>query len=194
MAKFSFKEVGPELWKDFELLFGKNGACGGCWCQYYRLPQGGKLWQTTKGAKARRLMKGLFERNEVTGLLAFDGTRPVGWCSYGPRSAFPRLDRMKAYQRDDALDANRLWCINCFFIVKEYRNQGLARLMLKATLKFLKKRKIELVEAYPTPLSLEGKKQPPAFSWTGPMKIFEEEGFELIQRLSHSRPLMQKML
>jgi hypothetical protein len=25
-------------WADFETLFGKNGACGGCWCMLSRLP------------------------------------------------------------------------------------------------------------------------------------------------------------
>ena len=28
----------PDLWPDFEDLFGKQGACYGCWCTYFRLP------------------------------------------------------------------------------------------------------------------------------------------------------------
>lgn len=54
------------------------------------------------------------------------------------------------------------------------------------------KRGIDFIEAYPTPFSLKGKKQPAAFSWTGPMKIFEEASFELVQRLSHASPLLEK--
>ena len=27
----------PELWADFEDLFGKQGACYGCWCTHFRL-------------------------------------------------------------------------------------------------------------------------------------------------------------
>jgi len=194
MSRFDFKEVNSNFWKDFEKLFGENGACGGCWCQWLRVPKGGKLWEETKGAKARQMTKNLFRSNEISGLLAYDGARPVGWCSYGPRSVFPHLDRMKAYLRDDDLDHDRLWCINCFFIDRRYRKQGLSQLMLRAALGFMKDKGIELVEAYPTVLTKEGKRLPAAFSFTGPMKIFEREGFELVQRLSHSRPLMEKKL
>ena len=57
---YTFKEVSSGLWPDFEKLFGANGACGGCWCQWWRMPKGGKLWEETKGAKAKRMMKKLF--------------------------------------------------------------------------------------------------------------------------------------
>jgi len=194
MSRFDFKEVDSNFWNDFEKLFGENGACGGCWCQWFRVPQGGKLWEETKGAKAKQMMKDLFRSNQISGLLAYDGSRPVGWCSYGPRSHFPHIDRMKAYRRDENLDFDRLWCINCFFVDRGYRKQGLSQLMLQAALGFMKKRGIERVEAYPTTLTKDGQRLPPAFSYTGPMKIFEREGFELVQRISHSRPLMQKKL
>ena len=28
----------PDLWPEFEALFGKQGACYGCWCTHFRLP------------------------------------------------------------------------------------------------------------------------------------------------------------
>ena len=188
---FQFKEVSSELWGDFEKLFGDNGACGGCWCQWWRLPKGGKLWDETKGPKAKRMMKKLFKENEVTGLLAYDGTKPIGWCSYGPRIAFPRTERIKAYRRDDL---QGVWSINCFFIDRRYRKQGVARQMLQAALKFITKRKIKTVEAYPVTLTKDGNQLPAAFSYTGPIKIFTDEGFEIIQQVSHSRPLVCKSL
>ncbi len=191
MTHYKFKEVTSELWGDFEKLFGENGACGGCWCQSWRIPQGGILWEATKGARAKRTMKYLFKNNMVTGLLAYDGDKPVGWCSYGPRTDFPRTERMKAYRRDDIAN---VWSLNCFFIDKKYRRTGLAREILGAALKFMKKRKVKIVEAYPVPLTKDGKQLPAAFAYTGPLKIFEEAGFEIIQRLSYSRPLVQKKI
>lgn len=191
MAKYICKEVSPRLWPDFERLFGDNGACGGCWCQWWRTPKGGKLWDETKGAKAKRMTKKLFAESSITGLLAYDGDRPVGWCSYGPRTDFPRIDRSKAYARDDVED---VWSINCFFIDKNYRRQGLAREMLRAAIKFMKKRKVKIAEAYPVTLTKDGKQLPAAFSYTGPLKIFEDEGFAIIQQLSPSRPLVRKNL
>jgi GNAT superfamily N-acetyltransferase len=191
MPKFTFKEVAPELWDDFEKLFGDNGACGGCWCQSWRIPHGGKIWNETKGAKAKRLTKALFKAGKMTGLLAYDGDKPVAWCSYGPREVFPRIETAKAYQQENCAG---VWSINCFFIDKHYRKQGLSGQMLDAALKFLKKRKVKLAEGYPVPLTKAGKELPATFVWTGPLKIFEQAGFEIVQRVSYSRPLVQKKL
>ena len=33
----TFYPLTPERWKDFEELFGPRGACGGCWCMWWRL-------------------------------------------------------------------------------------------------------------------------------------------------------------
>jgi len=67
-------------------------------------------------------------------------------------------------------------------------------LMLAAALKFMKKRKIKTVEGYPVPLTKDGKQLPPAFTFQGPLRIFEEAGFDIVQRLSYSRPLVRKTL
>lgn len=191
MARFTFKEICADLWPDFEALFGAKGACGGCWCQSWRVLQGGKLWEETKGEKARQLTRSLILTGRMTGLLAYEGDKPVGWCSYGPRVVFPRLERVKAYRRDDT---EGIWSITCFFIPKEYHHKNLARQMLAAALRFMKKRHVRIVEAYPVPPTLDGSKLPGAFVWTGPLSIFEKAGFEIVQRISHSRPLVRLKL
>jgi hypothetical protein len=33
----TYKPLTPEIWDDFEALFGAHGAFGGCWCMYWRL-------------------------------------------------------------------------------------------------------------------------------------------------------------
>jgi hypothetical protein len=30
----------PALWPALEQLFGPNGACGGCWCMWWRIEKG----------------------------------------------------------------------------------------------------------------------------------------------------------
>ena len=35
----SFHPLTPERWPDLERLFGVRGACGGCWCMWWRLPR-----------------------------------------------------------------------------------------------------------------------------------------------------------
>jgi hypothetical protein len=36
-SRIETRELAPGLWADLEALFGGNGACGGCWCMYWRL-------------------------------------------------------------------------------------------------------------------------------------------------------------
>ena len=80
-------------WPLIETLFGANGACGGCWCMWWRVPMGGKTWDAAKGAPNRAAFRALVESGQATGVLALDGDTPVGWCAIGPRAMFPRLER-----------------------------------------------------------------------------------------------------
>ena len=35
--KFTIHPLTPDLWPALEDLFGKRGACNGCWCMYWLL-------------------------------------------------------------------------------------------------------------------------------------------------------------
>ena len=35
VKKWEYHPLTPERWDDFELLFGPNGACAGCWCEWF---------------------------------------------------------------------------------------------------------------------------------------------------------------
>lgn len=194
-----YKELKPSLWKDVEKLFGPNGGCAGCWCIWWRLPKGGKLWQETRGTKAKQLFRGLVKRGRAQGILAYADGVPVGWATFGPRTDFPRLETTKAYQVEGFNEvyperSRGVWSLPCFFIPSGFRNKGIARGLLAAAIQAAKKHKAKILEGYPVPLTKAGKKLPAGFSWTGPLKIFEEAGFKIIQRQSYSRPLVRKKL
>jgi len=36
----SYQALTIESWVQFEKLFGDKGACGGCWCMWWRLKSG----------------------------------------------------------------------------------------------------------------------------------------------------------
>jgi len=180
------RELQKEDWPYIELLFGTRGACGGCWCMHWRREKGGKAWEAVKGEPNRKDFKKLVETGKAHGILALDNDKPVGWCSFGKRTDFPRLERTKAYRRDDG---HKVWSINCFYIASGYRGRGLGRQMAEVAVKAIRKRKGQLVEAYPVTLTKDGNKLPPAFSYTGPERIFQQLGFREIQRLAATRPL-----
>ena len=35
-----FELLTPALWPALEQLFGEHGACGGCWCMFWRIEKG----------------------------------------------------------------------------------------------------------------------------------------------------------
>jgi hypothetical protein len=83
----------PNRWDDFELLFGKNGACAGCWCMWWQMGQ--SEWVARKGDGTKRMMRARVKKGPPPGLLAYAGGEPVGWCAVAPRADIPRLARSK---------------------------------------------------------------------------------------------------
>jgi GNAT superfamily N-acetyltransferase len=169
-------ELTPELWPDFERLFGANGACEGCWCMFWRLEKG-ERFADVKGAEAKRRMKALVERGEAQGLLAYADGEPVGWLALGPRREFPKLDRAPSLKCDDA---DRVWSLPCFFVKREHRSQGVASALLKRALEVLQARGAEVAEAYPVMAPTEGQKLSASTAYTGTVPLFLKQGFEVV--------------
>lgn len=158
-----------------EALFGANGACGGCWCMWARLPRGGKLWEQSKGEPNRRAQLELVRGGASHALLAIDDGAAIGWCSLGPRGDFPRLERVKAAR--SRWDANT-WSVVCFFIPARRRGQGLASALLDAAIEYAREHGARELEGYPVRgADGAGQLMPAAFSWTGVVSMFERRGF-----------------
>lgn len=83
-STLTYHPLTPERWSDFEDLFGKSGAYGGCWCMWWRLKR--SEFESNKNARNKSAMKTLVDGGTVPGLLAYEGNRPVGWCAVAPRS------------------------------------------------------------------------------------------------------------
>lgn len=185
------RELTPDLWPAVEELFGPRGACGGCWCMWWRVERGGKLWEETRGEPARRAFRELVSSGKARGILAFAGGRPLGWCAYGPRAEFPRTERVRAYRRDDTAG---VWSVNCFYIARQHRGRGVARALLRAAVDACRRQGAAVVEGYPVTETADGQRLAAAFAWTGPLAIFEEAGFEVVQVDPPGRPLVRLAL
>jgi ribosomal protein S18 acetylase RimI-like enzyme len=171
-------EVRPlreDDWPTVEKLFGSNGACGGCWCMWWRVPQGGKLWEQMKGKKNRAAFRKLVESGHAHGVLAFAGGAPVGWCSFGPRGSYPRLERVRALKRQWN---EGTWSILCFYISPPWRHRGVAKLLLKAATARAFELGAREVEGYPVMSSDPTVMMPGAFAWTGVPALFDSAGYK----------------
>jgi GNAT superfamily N-acetyltransferase len=183
----TFKPLTGKTLTDFENLFGERGACGGCWCMAWRLKSSD--FEKQKGSANKKAMRNLVKKNEQIGIIAYAGKRPVGWCSAAPREKFLRLDNSRVLKR---IDDEPVWSITCFFIAKEFRRKGLSAELLKGVINFCKKKKVKILEGYPT--VPYGPGIPAAFAWTGIPSAFEKAGFKESARRSKSRPIMRYYL
>ena len=75
--------LGADRWADFESLFGKNGACGGCWCTTWRQPRA--KFNRNKGEGNRRFILHVVQSGEPPGILGYLNGEPVGWCAVARR-------------------------------------------------------------------------------------------------------------
>lgn len=110
-----------DRWGDFEELFGEKGACGGCWCMWWRIKR--SEFELQKGEGNRTAMRALVDSGQVPGLLAYLDGRPVGWCSVAPREAYPVLDRSRILK---PVDDTPLWSVVCFFVARGHRRRGVS--------------------------------------------------------------------
>lgn len=172
-------------WSDFEQLFGRNGACGGCWCMLWRLPP--KQFDAQKGDGNRKAMKALVASGEVPGLLGYLDGRPVGWCVVAPREQYLALSRSRILK---PVDDRPCWSVSCLFVHRTYRKRGMSTQLLRATIDYVKERGVRLLEGYP--VEPKGAKPiPTAFAWTGIAKAFAAAGFSEVARRSPPRQIMR---
>lgn len=183
-------EVHPldlRRWPDLEKLFGPRGACGGCWCMYWRLPR--TRFEKQKGAGNKRALKKIAASGEVPGLLAYWKGEPVGWCSLAPREGFPVLDRSRVLKR---VDDKPVWSVVCFFVARKHRRRGVSEALLRAAVAYARQRGVKIIEGYP--IAPRTARAPDVFLWTGLEKAFRRTGFHEVARRSETRPILRRAL
>jgi GNAT superfamily N-acetyltransferase len=179
----SFHPLTQKLWRDFELLFGRNGACGGCWCMYWKLR--GKDFSENTGNTTRQMQKAIVDSKIIPGLLAYSDGYPVGWIAVEPRSAYPKLAHSRILK---PVDDQEVWSITCFFVEKKHRRKGITVALLKAAVNHVKTQGGKIVEGYPVEAQ---KSQPDPFIYTGTASAFKQAGFKEVARYSPTRPIFR---
>lgn len=185
LNQLTFEPLTKSNWNKFISLFGEKGACGNCWCMYYRLSQSRfREGKTENGNK--EAMKKIVWDNKPSGILGFYEGQAIAWSAFAPREDFMRLEKSHVHKR---IDSKKVWSIPCFFIDKNVRRNGVSVELLKGVIKYAETHGIEIIEAYPTIPTQE--KLPDSFVWIGLYKSFERAGFEIVDRTSKNRPMVR---
>jgi GNAT superfamily N-acetyltransferase len=183
-SAIAFHALTPDRWDDFELLFGANGACGGCWCTTWRRPR--SEYNASKGAGNRRFFLKVVKTGPPPGILGYVNGEAVAWCAVAPRADYPSLERSRILQ---PVDDKPVWSVSCFFIRRDHRRKGVTVPLLRAAVEFVKSQGGTIVEGYP--VEPRSDDMPVVFAWTGFASAFLAAGFRECARRSEGRPIMR---
>ena len=181
-----FHPLTSDRWDDFVAVFGQNGACGGCWCMYWRTHS--KDWASSLKERNRLAIKALVDDGREPGLIAYVDGVPAAWVSVGPREDFSKLNNSRILK---PVDDQPAWGIVCFFIHRNFRRTGLMRPLIDAAVDYSRSKGAKIVEAYPTE---PDKKMEASSLFLGVAAPFIEAGFVEAARRSPNDPVMRLYL
>jgi GNAT superfamily N-acetyltransferase len=184
MTNLTFHPAAASRWSDLEDLFGERGACGGCWCMFWRLPR--KKFEAGKGAGNKRALKRIVTSGPEPGIIGYLNSEPIAWCAVAPREDYIALERSRILK---PVDDQPVWSVSCLFIKKPYRRQGISAQTLRAAVAFAASHGAAIVEGYPVEPSTNTIPDP--FLWHGIASAFLAAGFKEVARRSTSRPIMR---
>jgi GNAT superfamily N-acetyltransferase len=170
----TIKPVDKNNWSDFELLFQSKGILRACWCMVWRMTK--EELKQNNSACRKEFIKQRVWSNIPIGILAYSENEAIAWCSIAPRETHQRLGG------DENL--KNVWSITCFYIKKEYRQQGLMKYLIKNAENYARENGAEYIEAYPV------EKDSPSYNFMGFIKTFEESGYEFVKMAGKRRHVM----
>ena len=145
-------------------------------------PERGESQEVNRGIKQRLVDEGV-----AHAALVFDGDRAVAWCEYGTPEELPNVQHNKQYLAE--LDILPDYRITCFFVDRDYRRQGMARVALDGALHLIAQSGGGVVESYPQDTA--GKKTSASFLYNATRSLFEEAGFTYIRSKGKHHSVMR---
>jgi GNAT superfamily N-acetyltransferase len=185
-----------ERFADVATLFGQGGDPKWCWCSFFRVRN--VDFRSATAASNRRVLEDAVDTTaadgRAPGLVAYRDGEPIGWVSVGPRDDYARLQHSKVLA---PLDDRPVWSIVCFVVSRRARGQGVARALLDAATAYARDHGATLLEAYP--VETEGQRVPAAHAYKGTVGMFEQAGFEVVERRqatarSTPRPIVRRAI
>jgi len=129
---YRMEPLTTQRWPDFERLFGARGACGGCWCMFWKLP--GRDFEAQLHEGNRKAQRAIARSGVMPGLLAHSGSDPVGWIAVEACSSHLRLATSRTLK---SIDDEPVWSITCFYVGQPCRRRGITVGFLRAAIRYV---------------------------------------------------------
>jgi GNAT superfamily N-acetyltransferase len=170
--RIEYLPVTRERWPDMQKLFEASadeelGNPSRCWCMEMRLRDRAQDLEPG-GEGNRKAMEALVQSGETPGILAYEGAKPVGWCSVSPRE---QLVGLPDEYRSQAAGTPSVWSIACFYVPETERRKGLMKGLLSAAVQYAIRAGAQIVEGYAMTPEFFGD------GASGSVPIFEAAGF-----------------
>ncbi len=164
-------DVRPaEVFEDVRAVLGPKAPNSTvCWCLSYRIPS--KLNNELRGPARGEYVANLCRAKPAPGVLAYDGSTPVGWAAVAPRSE-TAFARNRKIPHIDELPSWSLWCIR---VRPGHRKQGISHALITGAVEFARSNGAPAIEAYP--LDNGDAKVDLTMAYAGIRKNFERAGF-----------------
>lgn len=189
-AAVTVEVLTEERWADYETLFCSAAIPGRCWCMWWRTTQ--KEAIANRGEGNKRALREKVAAGEPVGLLAYADGEPVGWCSVGPRDAFPRIARSVALTPVAGAEAPPgTWSTVCYFVHRKHRKQRIAHALLRAAVEFAGAHGAAAFEGYPVK-PRDGKLDNNS-AFPGLKSMYDEAGFDEVASRSPDRSIQMIM-
>jgi GNAT superfamily N-acetyltransferase len=143
-------------WDDIRAVFGTRGTAAQCYCQRYKLRPKESFASFPVEERADRLRQQTDcdhpGSGTASGLVAYLGGEPVGWCAVEPRDRYPGLirnNRVPWVDRDEDKSDASVWAVTCLLTRAGYRRRGVSRALVRAAVELARAGGARAVEGYP---------------------------------------------
>jgi GNAT superfamily N-acetyltransferase len=143
-------------WEDLQQVFGARGAAYRCQCQRFKLAPKESFGATPVEDRAFRLRQqtdcGHPGSGDTSGLVAYLGDEPVGWCAVEPRPAYiglTRVFRVPWEGRDEDKTDETVWAVTCLLTRAGFRKRGVSKALAAAAVDQARAAGARALEAYP---------------------------------------------
>jgi GNAT superfamily N-acetyltransferase len=182
-------------WADLQTIFGTRGDPPRCQCQYFKTTPA--EWRALRADEcADRLREqtgcGHPRARTTSGLVAYLGAEPAGWCAVEPRSVYVHLLGSRvvwAGRNEDKADGG-VWAVTCFVTRAGFRRRGVAAALAAATVGFARERGASAIEGYPM-ITQPGQEITWGELYVGSRNMFADAGFTEVSRPTRRRAVMR---
>jgi len=180
-SQLEVEAAGPTHSAALVALFERTGTA--CHCQYWHFAGDKNAWldrlfHAPEQNRAAFVAGMQAATNEPKGVVALHSGLAVGWLKLSPAERVQKLYEQRLYRGLPCFTGPRegVLTVGCLLVEESMRRRGVARALLRGALKLAQARGARAVEAFPRRSDQAG----PAELWTGPVAIFIEAGFEIV--------------